>query len=73
MLSPALAPDVSTSLKAPSVVAPKLPLKLTVNVSPDTAVVIFEPPAIVSVSVNVLAVVDPLSPQKVANKFWSVD
>ena len=46
-----------------------VPLKLTVTVSPTTAVVILVPPATVNVSVVVFAVVEPLSPATVANKF----
>ena len=46
----------------------KVPEKLTVSVSPTTAVVIFVPPAIVNVSVAEFAVVLPESPVTVWNK-----
>ena len=42
-----------------------------VNVSPTTAVVTFVPPAIISVSVVVLATAEPESPVTVSHKFWS--
>ena len=46
-----------------------VPLKLTVRVSPLTAVVIFVPPAIVNVSLVLSAVVDPVSPATDAKIF----
>ena len=46
-----------------------VPLKLTVTVSPLTAVVIFVPPAIVKVSLVLSAVVDPVSPATDAKIF----
>ena len=42
---------------------------MTVRVSPDTAVVMLVPPAIVNVSAVAFAVVEPESPATVANKF----
>ena len=51
----------SVSVSAAKVVV-KLPLKSIVKVSPETAVVIFVPPAIVKVSDVESAVVVPLSP-----------
>ena len=48
--SPCVKPAVFVSVKAANVVV-RVPEKLTVTVSPTTAVVILVPPAIVSVSV----------------------
>ena len=50
---------------------PAVTALVTVSVSPLTAVVIPVPPAIVSVSVAVFAVVVPLSPATTSHKSWS--
>ena len=52
--------------------APKAPVIAMVTVSPAIEVEMFEPPAIVKVSVAADAVVDPLSALIVSNKFCVV-
>ena len=63
---PAVAPDKSVSDKLENVGT----VPLIVTVSPDTAVVIFVPPAIVSVSVLLSAAASPASDCTLLNAFW---
>ena len=63
---PSIAPVKSVSDKSAKVGT----VPLIVTVSPDTAVVIFVPPAIVSVSVLLSAAASPESDCTLLNAFW---
>ena len=61
-------PVTLVSVRAAKVVG-IVPSKLIVRTSPTTAVAMFVPPVTVRLSVVVFAVVLPVSPENVANRF----